>query len=421
MIQMKDSRIKWLGEIPDKWNLKRFKYFINKSNAGEVIDKEWWNVGDQILYTCSKEPLNSNFDNFPKWKRTKKGELLLTRNGTPYIFLPENDCIYSNVVQRIILEKDSNISFVKYYLLCASDNMIGNGFTIPSFNMEIWGSICVAFPSFKEQQLIVDFLDNKVKKIEDILTDLNNQIKILKNYKKSLITEIVINGLNSNVEMKDSGIKWIGDIPKDWELTKIKYHSLRVGDGLHGTPDYDENGEYLFINGGNFKDEYITVIGNEGSINEQEFKKWYSCLLNENSVLIALNGVNYGEISYYHGEKILLGKSAGYITLDKEYNRKYVGYYLKSSSARTIMDLSLNNTTIPNLSLTTLSNFEIPLLSKKEQQEIVDFLDKKCSQIDELILDKQKQIEKMEQYKKSLVYEYVTGKKRVKGAEELYG
>ena len=119
------------------------------------------------------------------------------------------------------------------------------------------------------------------------------------------------------------------------------------------------------------------------------------------------------DIKLMDNEKILLGKSAGYITLKCKESKQFLRYYLQSTIAKTIMDLSLNGTTIANLSLTTLNNFLIIYPSIVEQQEIVSYLNAKCAEIDKLIEKKEQLISELETYKKSLIYEYVTGKKEV--------
>lgn len=398
-MRMKDSGIQWIGQIPDNWKVKRFKYFIDKSNAGEVIDKEWWNVGDEVLYTCSKEPLNSNFDSFPNWKRTKKGEMLLTRNGTPYIFLPEDNCIYSNVVQRLKLKKGTNIDYLKYYLLCASDNMIGNGFTIPSFNMEIWGSIDVAFPDYNEQQLIVEYLDDKVEKVDDILSDLNNQVEILEKYKVRIISEQFVS--------------------KD--ITKVKYLG-KLQNGINFDFSMSEETVY-FLGVGDFENNYI--LNNKESYSQIPIEQKIS----KNDLLKS------GDIVFVrsNGSKELVGRSvmvedvqypltySGFCirfrNQRKDVLNKYLLYFFKSDLFRQELNKGSMGTNITNLSQPVLGNIKVPMVDIDNQKDIVDFLDKRCGQIDEIIKDKKAQIEKMESYKKSLIYEYVTGKECVKGVE----
>ena len=193
----------------------------------------------------------------------------------------------------------------------------------------------------------------------------------------------------------------------------MKYFSKEIGDGLHATPDYDENGKIYFVNGNNIGNEYLVFKADTNKINDREYQKYKLPLLNSQTILIALNGATYGKISLYNMEKILLGKSAGYITYKNDVNRKFMSYYMLSYFSKELMTYSLNGTTIQNLSLDTLRNFICFVPPLEEQNKIVEYLDKKCIQIDKLISSKEKIIEELEQYKKSLIYEYVTGKKEV--------
>lgn len=432
-MEMKDSGIEWIGEIPNNWEICRIKDkyklitgFTPDTTRDDFYDDDngytWISIADMTNsgkeVSKSSAGISEKFIQSKHPEKTKVGSLLYSfKLSVGKVGFAKKD-LYTNEAIASFQKNDRVcLPYLYYASFLIEKNANINIYGAKILNQDLINNSITIIPPLKEQKLIADFLDDKVGMIDDILTDLNKQVEILEKYKKSLITEIVTNGLDPNIEKKDSGIDWIGAIPKKWKITKLKYHSIRIGDGIHGTPDYSEDGEYTFVNGGNFKGDKIVFFGNEGNISEHEFKRWYACVLNENTVMIALNGVNFGEVSYYNREKILLGKSAGYITLNQDYLPRYIGYYMQGYSARTIMYLSLNSTTIPNLSLSTLNNFDIPIMSVEEQIEIIDFLDKKCAQIDELIKDKKTQIEKMEGYKKSLIYEYVTGKKRVKGVE----
>ena len=271
----------------------------------------------------------------------------------------------------------------------------------------------IIVPDYEEQCKLSFYLDDKCTKIDTIIEKQQKIIEKLKAYKFSLITETVTKGLNPDVKMKDSGVEWIGKIPEHWKVTKFKYFSLEIGDGIHTTPKYDSAGKIYFVNGNNIGLDNLIFKDNTNKINEKEYKNYKLPLLTTDTILIALNGATYGKTSFYYNEKILLGKSAGYITLKTTENKRFVRYYLQSNVAKLIMKISLLGSTIANLSLNTLKNFSMPYPSKSEQQEIADYLDKKCSAIDSAIEKKQAIIEKLKEYKKSLIYEVVTGKKKL--------
>ena len=209
------------------------------------------------------------------------------------------------------------------------------------------------------------------------------------------------------VKMKDSGIEWIGEIPEDWTITKIKYISDKVGDGLHGTPIFSDDSEYFFINGTNLGNKYILIKENTQTVSESEYLK-YRLNLSNKTILLSLNGT-IGNVSRYNNEKIILGKSAGYITINE--NNIYINYliyFLKNPSVHFFYDLSMSGTTIKNLSLQTVRNLYITIPTADSQKRIADFLDVKCAKIDSLKSDIEKQIESLEQYKKSVITEAVT-------------
>lgn len=191
----------------------------------------------------------------------------------------------------------------------------------------------------------------------------------------------------------------------------MKYISKKIGDGLHGTPQYSNNGTVAFINGTNIGDEKITIKSNTNFVSVDEAEK-YKNELNSQTILISLNGT-IGNSSLYDGENIILGKSAGYITLKNNVCREYVRYCLFNSETKETFDLSLKGTTISNLSLNTLRNTDICLPDFKIQVETAKRIKDKLAEIDSLIAEKESLINDLEAYKKSLIYEVVTGKRRV--------
>lgn len=272
--------------------------------------------------------------------------------------------------------------------------------------------IILPVPHYSEQQQIADYLDTKCSEIDATAEDIQKEIDLLEDYKKSVITEVVTKGLNPDAEMKDSGIEWIGEIPKGWKIIRLKYITNSIGDGLHGTPNYDDLGTIFFINGNNLGNRKISITEKTNRLTEEEYKKCGVVKLDKCTLLMSLNGT-YGTLSMYDNEPIMLSKSVGYINVCNKETKEYLYYFLQSSLAQNQMTISLAGTTIANLSLATVRNLKICLPSICEQQQIADYLDIKCSEIDALIADKKRQLDILADYKKSLIYEYVTGKKEV--------
>ena len=292
------------------------------------------------------------------------------------------------------------------------ENAQVNIYNAKILNQDLILNAFIVFPPLEEQHRIAAFLDRKCAEIDAVIERTKATIEEYKKLKQAVITEAITKGVRGPRPMKDSGIEWIGEIPADWRFVKLKSITTEIGDGLHATPEYDADGDYYFVNGNCIGGDNLVFKKNTDKLNEKEYTKYKAPMINCCTIMIALNGT-YGKTSFYNGEKVLLGKSAGYITLLPNMNKRFVRYYLLSNSAYRIMELSLCGTTIPNLSLNTLRNFPTPIPSDEEMGEIVSYLDERCERLDTLISKKTALLTELETYKKSLIYEYVTGKKEV--------
>ncbi len=198
---------------------KKLKWLVTKSNAGEVIDKSYWGEGKEILYTCSRNKIKSDYTNFPVWKRTREDDLLLTRNGTPYIHVPNTGSIYSNVVQRISVS-GINRKYLAYALEDRVRTFRGYGVSIESFNYEMWSNLDVYIPDNKSQKLIADFLDNQIFKIEGLIYKYKILSDLLEERLTSYITNLTRGGF-SNEPLLLTGIDWWDSAPKSWNILRI--------------------------------------------------------------------------------------------------------------------------------------------------------------------------------------------------------
>lgn len=194
----------------------------------------------------------------------------------------------------------------------------------------------------------------------------------------------------------------LGWIPEEWEVKSLSDICEKIGDGLHGTPKYDEDGEYYFINGNNLADGSIVYSLETKKVSIEEYEK-NKKILDNNTLLISLNGT-IGNIAYYKGENVVLGKSSGYINLHDYINRVYMYYYLQNKVIIDYFNRELTGSTIKNLSLNTLRNTKIALPNKLEQQKIAEILSTVDSQID----DTDNLIEKTKELKKGLMQRLLT-------------
>lgn len=180
-------------------SLPKLAYFVSENNAGEVIDKSWWGEGSERLYTCAREPLESNFDSFPADKRTTPRDLLLTRNGTPYVHKPVPGSIYSNVVQRVTISERIDLDFLRNALQVAAWSMKGYGVSIESLNYGMWASLRFPVPNLERQRELTLQAEGLVALAERLQGHLAAHIARLREYRSSLISAAVTGQLDVGV------------------------------------------------------------------------------------------------------------------------------------------------------------------------------------------------------------------------------
>ena len=299
-------------------------------------------------------------------------------------------------------------------------NQLGNNGVRSALNAS--DMLNLPFPkiSKKEANKIANFLDEKVGEIDRLIDNAKKGIEEYKKYKQSVITKAVTKGLDSNVEMKDSGVEWIGEIPKDWEFRKIKSFSDIISKGT--TPKEmstikDSKYTIRYIKSENIVDDklidkpefYITNDVNE------ELKR---SQLTDKDILFVIAGASIGKVAIMEGDLLPANtnQAISFIRIKDEYliYKKYLWYFLQSNIIKVVINLYSVQSAQPNLSMENLGNIKIPFpFYKNDINEIIEYLDNKCYEIENLIFKKEKLISELESYKKSLIYEYVTGKKEV--------
>ena len=420
--KMKDSGIEWIGEIPEGWEVIKAKYLFSprneKGNSTLVLlspTQKYGVIPQSQLEGVVQVKENTDLQSF---KTIHYGDFVISLRSFQGGFEFSNyEGVCSPAYQVFHATKDLSNDFFRY--LFKSDGFISkiNSLTVgirEGKNIQYWdfSNMLLALPPKKVQIRSAQYLNAKCIEIDTMLSKTRSSIEEYKKLKQAVITQAVTKGVRGEREMKDSGVEWIGEIPEEWNKCKLKNISIDIGDGLHGTPKFDDSGEVYFINGNNFSSEYVEPKFDTKKLCLEESLNYPKPELTEQTIMISLNG-SYGKVCLYRYFPMLLGKSAGYITLLPSIKRRYVRYYLSSTPAQIIMTLSLNGTTIPNLSLNTLYNFPTILPPASEQAEIADYLDAKCAEIDKLIAKKEQLVKELESYKKSLIYEVVTGKREV--------
>lgn len=435
MQKMKYSGIEWIGEIPDNWDKIKIKNLCNKIYAGGTPSTdvfEYWDgdipwlpsgaCHDNIIHQANIFITEKGYKN-SSTKLIPKNTTIIAMTGATCAnvgYITFDSCANQSVTAFV---NNHNLLFSKYlfYTLQGAREYIltyQTGGAQAGINVENCRNLIIPITGIKEQKLIADFLDEKIDIIDKIIGDLNNQIEILNKYKKQIITETVTSGLNKNAKFKDSGIDWMGEIPEHWEIKRLKYLGS-ARNGLTYEPEDQCDEGMLVLRSSNIQDGKLCLDDNV-YVNMKVPK---NIILKRNDLLICSRNGSRNLI----GKNILIEDSiegntyGAFMCVFRSKYNKYIHYVLNSN----IFDHYLNTfltSTINQLTNSNLYSIKIAIpMDIEEQQEIVKYLDDRCQKIDEILNSKIKQKKQMEQYKKSVIYEYVTGKKRVEGAEELYG
>lgn len=426
MREMKDSGLKWLGYIPKNWNIERLQwhmYEINVKNnpirTTQVLSLT--NKKGVIPYEEKGAQGNISKENYSEYHLAYKDTIVANSMNIligSVAYSKYYGCV--SPVYYVFKEKrNNNLNFINYIFQTSQFQKelrkYANGILEIRMRVSVDDILkrMVAFPSIREQKLIVDFLDEKCAKIDGITKDLQEQIDTLENYKKSVITEAVTKGLKPNVEMTDTGIKWIPVIPSHWKTKKGKYFfAARFSKGnkitlqlLSPTQKYGVIPQEMY----ELLSTQVTVKINEKT-NLMSFKT-----IHNGDYCISLRSFE-GGFEYCKYEGVV---SPAYTVLypTEALFRAFYKYLFKINTFIYEMNsYSLSLRDGKPISFDDFGNTYLPVPPIQEQKEIADYLDIKCAEIDEIIKNKKEQVEIIEEYKKSLIYEYVTGKKEVKNA-----
>ena len=403
--QMKPSGIDWIGDIPESWKVRPLKY-LAKCNQDVLLETtapdysfRYVDIGSVTYERGITGYQELRFEDSPSRARRKVsvGDTIISTVRTylkaiAIISDSENVIVSTGFA---VYTPDEAIYPQYLYYFCKSEGFVQEidknsyGIAYPAINTDLLSRICIAYPCYEEQQAIADFLDKECAQIDSITADLEKQIELLQQYKKSLITETVTKGLDKSVPMKDSGVEWIGEIPTHWDKKRMKYF-LSVSSGEAITSDQLEDGEYPVYGGGK----------QMGYFNKANVDK--------NQILIGRVGANCGCVTITHTpswatDNALVVQTLCYL--------KYIYYILISADLNRLNEANAQ----PLITGAKVGNCVVPFTANyTEQKQIAQYLDERCEKIEGLIRGKQKQLKTIIQHKKSLIYEYVTGKKRVK-------
>lgn len=429
---MKDSGVEWIGEIPADWRVRRIKELFAEVN--ERCD----NGADYTLLSVSEY-----YGVAPKAEKISEDDMLTHAESLDGYKI----CHPNDIVMNIMLAWKRALGASKYegiispaYCVYRPKEGVNSRYFHYLYRTDVYANLFKQYstgiidsrlrlypdkflalkcqvPPIDVQKRIVDFLDAKCTKIDTVIVRQQEAIEKLKAYKLSVITEAVTKGLNPDVPMKDSGVEWIGLIPKHWELRKLKALALIISKGT--TPstvggEIQSTGDIRFLKAENIQNNTV-VLDPEFYIDEETNEILKRSKLIEDDILFVIAGATIGKTAIVTEDALPANtnQAVSFIRLKDSKECRFVWYFLQSDYVIKNLSLLSVHSAQPNLSMEDLGNFLLCYPEENEREAIVEYLDSKCKRIDEIIEQKKRILERLVEYKKSLIYEVVTGKREV--------
>lgn len=416
--KMKDSGIEWIGEIPEGWEISKVSYFY-EVQLGKMLQPQKKSETDtEEKYLCAanvgKNSLSLDTLKTMWFSQTEKhqfdlkeGDLLVVEGGDvascAIIEAPVRNLFFQNALHRVRPLHNESVAFLRYWLMTAKSygyiDLICNKATIAHFSKEKFIALPIPVIPQDIQSKIVSFLDLECKQIDDLLSKSRSSIEEYKKLKQAIITQAVTKGVRGKREMKDSGVEWIGEINHRFSLIKLKY-ICSILDQYRKPISADKRSQ----SGSVLYDYY----GASGAIDKID-----NYTIDDHVMLIGEDGANLRmrnlPLMYEVNGKAWINNHAHILKPTERVDFYYLFYALEE------LDISpyITGSAQPKLSQEKLQNIWVPLPDLEEQQEIATYIRSKCAEIDKLIAKKEKLIKELESYKKSLIYEVVTGKREV--------
>jgi type I restriction enzyme S subunit len=424
----KDSGVEWLGRVPQSWQIDRLKWTTTKCRNGiwgsepdGIYDIPCIRVADfdrnKLRIILNDLTLRSITPSERKGRLLKHGNLLLEKSGggdlqpvgTVMLFDQDLEAVCSNFIARMPVRSVWDSNYLVYlhahlYARRVNTRSIKQTTGIQNIDLTAYLNELIACPSISEQHAIAAFLDRETARIDALVEKKERQIKLLKEKRSALISHVVTKGLNPDAPMKDSGIEWLGEIPEEWRLKRLKYCVSRINDKVEGL------------------NSDLSYTGLE------HIKPWTGKRINEES-----NATSDGHSNRYKQGDVLFGKLRPYLAKVLRVNnvgictgellvirprlieQNFLFYYMLAREFIFIVDSSTYGAKMPRANWEFIGNLPILLPSPKEQRAIADFLDRETGRIDTMIEKVEESIEKLYEYRSALISAAVTGKIDVRG------
>lgn len=420
MREMKDSGISWINEIPENWSTEpiKYNYSLIAGATPESTNVDFWDgnikwitpadfkTKDVFVAGGSRNLTIAGYKSCST-SMLPIGSIVFSKRAPIGTVAITADKLCTNQGCLGLVEKSGRVlnKFYFYVISIYSDvfNLYGSGTTFKEISANVFANIKLPTPPIQEQQRIADFLDAKCAEIDALTADIQTQIDTLEQYKRSVITETVTKGLNPNAEMKDSGVQWIGNMPAHWDVIRGKY-ILRYMQ----KPVREDDGVITC-----FRDGEVTLRSNrrEDGFTMSDKEIGYQGIDVGDLVVHGMDGFA-GSIGISDSR----GKASPVLNvLETDQNKRYIMYYLRSMAYSDVFLALATGIRVRSCDLrwNKLAELSYPVPPLNEQNAIVKHIDSVLSKADAVIADKKAQLATLDEYKKSLIFEYVTGKKEV--------
>lgn len=419
--EMKDSGIEWIGEIPKDWKLGKIGQIYNERRT-KVSDKDYPPLSVTMRGILPQLDTAAKTDAHDDRKLLAIGDFAINsrsdRRGACGISRVDGSVSLINIVLQPKMEMDSQYYEWVFHSTMFSDEFYKWGHGIVN---DLWTTgwqdmkkIAIPVPVLQEQERIAIFLNEKCSELDNVLLKTRTSIEEYKKLKQAVITQAVTKGIRGDREMKDSGNVWFGEIPLDIKISRVGLHYEIILGKMLCTNQIDDTYTY---------EPYFCAadIHFEGIAESERKRMWFSplekqeYLVRKDDLLVVEGGAGAGGCTVAPMQKVptYIQNSIMIVRARKSVDVRYLKYLIECLVKQGYIDVACNKATIPHFTKDKLANVPFLVFSLQEQKEIADYLDKKCSAINELIAKKEQYLTEIENYKKSLIYEYVTGKKEI--------
>ena len=410
---MKDSGIEWIGKIPETWSILALKYLCSMQAGKNLFSEQIADDGDYPVY--GGNGLRGYFNNF-NYEGTK---LLVGRQGALCGNVHRVNKKFWATEHAIVTENTDlcHINFLYYLLIGMNLNQyVLSTAAQPGLAVSTIQNIRVCLPSLMEQICIATFLDTECARIDAVIEQTRASIEEYKKLKQAVITQAVTKGIRPGRKMKDSGVEWIGEIPDEWEICRLR-HIGSTQNGISKSGEFFGEG-YPFVSYGDVYRNMSLPHEVKGLVKStEEEQELYS--VRKGDIFFTRTSETIEEVGFSSVCEQTIPKStfAGFLIRVRPYDDTldigFSKYYFRSGHHRFYLVKQMNLVTRASLGQQLLKGMPVLVPNNAEQKEIAEYLDKMCSKYDRLISAKETIISELETFKKSLIYEYVTGKKEV--------